>query len=259
MNVILLERTQIKDDTAVIASSDLYKHITGVLNVEVGDTLKIGVIDGNLGSAIITSINDSEITLSNINLNQPPPSKINLTVVLALPRPKVLRRLIMDMTALGVARIVLVNSYKTQKSYWQSPLLNRIDEFVKEGLQQGVDTIAPIIEFKKRFKPFIEDELPAIINTKNNVQNASLKSPSINALVAHPYTTNNFSKVMYNVIKASAKLPHVLCIGAEGGWIDYEIELLKQQGCLPVSLGKRILRTEAAVNVLCGFWLSNQT
>ena len=44
-------------------------------------------------------------------------------------------------------------------------------------------------------------------------------------------------------------------IGAEGGWIDYEIDLLAEQGCTAVNIGARILRTEAAVNVILGQWL----
>ena len=43
--------------------------------------------------------------------------------------------------------------------------------------------------------------------------------------------------------------------GAEGGWIDYEVDLLCKHGCTAVSLGQRILRTETVVNVLLGHWL----
>jgi RsmE family RNA methyltransferase len=53
----------------------------------------------------------------------------------------------------------------------------------------------------------------------------------------------------------NSALPSMVFIGAEGGWIDYEIELLAEQGCTPVNIGPRILRTEAAVNVILGQWL----
>ena len=148
-----------------------------------------------------------------------------------------LRRLIMDMTAIGVAEIILVNSYRTDKSYWQSPMLSRIDEFVTEGLQQGVDTIPPNIQLKKRFKPFVEDEL-------------SLWAKDRSLVVAHPYSPLSFNEYI-----EQAGLPQVLCIGAEGGWIDYEVGLLQDNGCQPVNIGSRILRTEAAVNALCGRYL----
>ena len=49
-------------------------------------------------------------------------------------------------------------------------------------------------------------------------------------------------------------MPKVLCIGAEGGWIEYEVELLSKHGCRAVSLGERILRTETVVSVVLGQW-----
>ena len=188
---------------------------------------------------MIENITPERIELSAVQLTSAPPPKLDVTVILALPRPKVLRRLIMDMTALGVRDIILINSYRTEKSYWQSPLLRRLDEFVTEGLQQGVDTIAPRITLQKRFKPFVEDELASWIKR--------------HAIVAHPYDAPSFSEYLQQ--SSADSLPDVLCIGAEGGWIDYEIALFAQHGCQAVSMGSRVLRTEAAVNVLLGRWL----
>ncbi|WP_230659006.1 16S rRNA (uracil(1498)-N(3))-methyltransferase [Psychrobacter sp. I-STPA10] len=219
---------------AVITDIDQVTHITHVLKSQVGDTLKIGQLQGNLGTGVITKIDASSVHLANICLTKLPPAKLDLTLILALPRPKVLRRLIMDMTAIGVKQIVLLNSVRSQKSYWQSPLLKRIDEFLIEGLQQGVDTIPPTILLRQRFKPFVEDELPAWIKNKT-------------AVIAHPQASQSFTQL----IKEQGK-PQLICVGAEGGWVDYEVALLQAQGVLTASLGERILRTEAAVNVLCG-------
>ena len=213
--------------------------MTKVLGAKVGDTLKIGQMGGNLGTAVIEDITANSIQLGNVQLNTAPPAKLDLTVILALPRPKVLRRLIMDMTALGVRDIILINSYRTQKSYWQSPMLERIDEFVLEGLQQSIDTIVPSITLQKRFKPFVEDSLASLMSNR--------------AIVAHPYSQQSFSEFLQ--LQPSRELPGIVCIGAEGGWIDYEIELLSVQGCTPVHIGSRILRTEAAVNAILGQWL----
>ncbi|HIP20340.1 MAG TPA: RsmE family RNA methyltransferase, partial [Sulfurimonas sp.] len=175
-----------------------------------------------------------------------------LTIILALPRPKVLRRLIMDMASLGVNKLIIVNGYRTQKSYWQSPLLNRIDEFVFEGLQQAIDTVPLVVEFKKRFKPFVEDDLPALLVDKK------AEGEQSHAVIAHPYATQSWKTYLEAVkCKTSTKdtMPKVLCIGAEGGWIDYEVDLLCKHGCTSVSLGERILRTETVVTVLLGHWL----
>lgn len=246
MNYILLPESDIALPYAQINDPAQITHIHKVLNLQLGDTLKIGQLGGHLGTAVINEMTPNNIQLADVQLDTAPPPKLDVIVVLALPRPKVLRRLIMDMTALGVRDIVLINSYRTQKSYWQSPLLARLDEFVLEGLQQGVDTVAPRISMQKRFKPFVEDELASLITH--------------DAIVAHPYSELSFTQYLQQhasqpALSTKAALPNVVCIGSEGGWIDYEIELLAAQGCQAVHMGSRILRTEAAVNVLLGQWL----
>ena len=239
MNCILLPVENFSANTASINALAQVDHVNNILGAKVGDTLKIGQLGGNLGTAVIEGITADSIQLCDVQLTTTPPAKLDLTVVLALPRPKVLRRLIMDMTALGVRDIILVNSYRTQKSYWQSPMLERLDEFVLEGLQQGVDTIAPRITLQKRFKPFVEDTLASLVTNQ--------------AIVAHPYAEQSFSE--FRQLDITLELPSLVCIGAEGGWIDYEIALLAAHGCTPVHIGPRILRTEAAVNVMLGQWL----
>ncbi|SFV68300.1 conserved hypothetical protein TIGR00046 [hydrothermal vent metagenome] len=239
MNCLLLPKNakSIKDKVQV-------RHIKEVLKSKVGDRLIIGEIGGNLGQATIKKITDNEIFLQEILLNKKPPKKLDLTVVLALPRPKVLRRLIMDMTSLGVNRLIIVNSCRTQKSYWQSPLLERIDEFIFEGLQQAVDTVPLVVEFKKRFKPFVEDEFSALLTGEEEAH----------AIIAHPYALQSWKSYL-SENNTQISMPKVLCIGAEGGWVAYEVELLCKYGCHAVSLGERILRTETVVSVLLGHWL----
>jgi len=244
LNCILLPKNakRIRDEQQVT-------HIKEVLKSKVGDSITIGEMGGNIGKATIVQINTKEVLLSDVTLDKKPPAKLDLTVILALPRPKVLRRLIMDMTSLGVNKLIIVNSYRTQKSYWQSPLLNRIDEFVFEGLQQAIDTVPLEVELQKRFKPFVEDDFPALKEQGD-------------AVIAHPYATQSW-KAYLDALKSKSShenshknvMPKVLCIGAEGGWIDYEVQLLCKHGCTSVSLGARILRTETVVNVLLGQWL----
>ena len=238
MNCILLPK-----NFKTINNLEQVKHIKDVLKSKVGDSLTIGEIGGNIGRATISKITDKEVFLEDITLNKKPPKKLDLTIVLALPRPKVLRRLIMDMASLGVDRLIIVNSYRTQKSYWQSPLLERIDEFIFEGLQQAIDTKPLKVELKKRFKPFVEDEFPLLLKESQS------------AAVAHPYAEQSWKMYLKEIKKNNKdKMPKVLCIGAEGGWIDYEVELLCKHGCKAVSLGDRILRTETVVSVLLGQW-----
>lgn len=237
MNIILLSDHEfITADSAVIHNQSTIVHLKTVLNAHHGDFIKLGKLGGDMGHGRIAHMDENQVVLSEITLTKSPPCKLNLVVILALPRPKVLRRLVMDMTAAGVRHMVFINSYRTDKSYWSSPLLSRLDEFVIEGLQQGIDTIPPQITLAKRFKPFVQDDLPSLIGDGG-------------AIVAHPYAEEYFGKLTQN------QLPQVLVVGAEGGFIPYEIQLLGSVGVQAASLGKRILRTEAAVNALLGRWL----
>lgn len=237
MNIILLDDANfITDSMAVIEDQAVIRHLQSVLKAQTGDVLKLGKLGDRIGQGKVIELSHRHAILSDITLTASPPNKLNLTVILALPRPKVLRRLIMDMTAMGVDHIVLINSYRTDKSYWSSPLLSRLDEFVLEGLQQGVDTMPPKITLAKRFKPFVQDDLPSLIGDGS-------------AIVAHPYAKDRFGQLIQQ------RLPQVLVVGAEGGFIPYEIELLSSVGVQAASLGDRILRTEAAVNALLGRWL----
>lgn len=237
MNVLLLPNADIDNDIAIIQNPAQIGHIHTVLKSQIGDYLKIGELNGNLGIGQIDKIFADKIILKNVQLTTPPPPKLNLTIILALPRPKVARRLILDMASFGVNRIILINSIATEKSYWQSPLItdDKLQSYVLEGLQQGVDTVLPSIQKAVRFKPFVEDELPKLSGHK---------------VVAHPYADTHFK----NHIQING-LPSVLIIGAERGFVPYEIELLAKNGVTAAAFGKRILRTEAVVGALVGHWL----
>ena len=231
MNLLLLSPEHIVDAQATLTDPRQLKHIHEHLKLNIGDSIKVGVRNGLKGTAQVAAITEKMLTLDHLVLTESPPPKLPLTLVIALPRPKVLRRLIMDAVTLGAERIILIHSYRVEKSYWQSPLLQQIDAYIQLGLEQAGDTVWPTVALKKRFRPFVEDELPMLCQDKL-------------ALVAHPYAAQ--------VCPAQINQPCVLVIGCEGGFIPFEIELLAQNGCLPVSLGARILRTETAVAYLIG-------
>lgn len=232
MNIVLLDANQdCSSDIWSIEDQRQIKHLNQHLQLKAGDTLKVGVRDGQRYLTEVQSITAQQIMLRPIQAENVP-NKVPVHLILALPRPKVLRRMIMDAVTLGVERISLIHSYRVDKSYWQSPFLQQLDDYVTLGLEQAGDTIVPEIQLYKRFKPFVEDVLPTLISEQRP------------AYVAHPY--------------AEQSMPHAiahgcnLIVGPEGGFIPYEIELLKKNGCQAMSLGNRILRTETAVSNILG-------
>jgi len=227
MNLILVDQNDFMDKNTVILKDRRLNHIRKILKSVPGDCLEVGMINGKIGKAEVTEITEKKIELK-INLEQEPPKPLDLTLILAMPRPIVLNRLLMTVTSLGVKSIFLFHSNQVEKSYWNSPVLDpksMREQFIL-GLEQAKDTVLPTINLRKKFKPFVEDELPRIIK-------------GTKALVAHP------AGHPHPVFLENS--PVTLMIGPEGGFIPYEMDALQQQGFQTFSLGERILKVETAV------------
>ncbi|MDB5982677.1 MAG: rRNA methyltransferase [Pseudomonas sp.] len=230
MNLLLLEDADFISADRVILRDRRLTHMQEVHRSQVGDSLRVGRIGGLLGSAELLRLEDHEAELQ-ISLDRPPPAKLPLTLVLALPRPKMLRRVFQTVATMGVPRVILVNSYRVEKSFWQTPFLEpeAIREQLILGLEQARDSVLPEIIIEKRFKPFVEDRLPQVVE-------------GTLGLVGHPGD--------YPACPRNLDQPVTLAIGPEGGWIPYEVDLLNKAGLQPVQLGERILRVETAVAAL---------
>ena len=230
MNLLLLEDSDfINSDTAILQGRRL-QHLRAVQRVEPGDTLRVGLLDGLMGEGRITTLDEQQAELS-IRLETSAPAKLPITLLLALPRPKMLKRVLQTISAMGVPRLILLNSYRVEKSFWQTPFLSpeAIREQLLLGLEQARDTVLPEIIIEKRFKPFVEDRLPDL-------------AAGTLGLTGHPGD--------YPACPRAVTQPVTLAIGPEGGWIPYEVALLEKAGLLPVQLGERILRVENAVPAL---------
>ncbi|WP_137886289.1 16S rRNA (uracil(1498)-N(3))-methyltransferase [Pseudomonas sp. 2FE] len=230
MNLLLLEDADFVAADRVILQGRRLKHLQEVHRAESGDNLRVGRLNGLMGRGQLLRLEAQEAELQ-ISLDQPPPAKLPLTLLLALPRPKMLRRVLQTVASMGVPRLILLNSYRVEKSFWQTPFLEpaAIHEQLILGLEQARDTVLPQVLIEKRFKPFVEDRLP------------QLAAGSL-GLVGHPGD--------YPSCPRAVEQPVTLAIGPEGGWIPYEVEKLHAAGLQPVQLGERILRVETAVTAL---------
>ncbi|TDV66100.1 16S rRNA (uracil(1498)-N(3))-methyltransferase [Pseudomonas sp. LP_7_YM] len=230
MNLLLLEEADFISADRVVLRDRRLKHLQEVHRAEIGDCLRVGRVGGLLGSAELLRLEGREAELC-VTFDRPPPSKLPLTLILALPRPKMLRRVFQTIATMGVPKVILINSYRVEKSFWQTPFLEpaAIREQLILGLEQARDSVLPDIIIEKRFKPFVEDRLPAIVE-------------GTLGLVGHPGGFPACPRVVGQ--------PVTLAIGPEGGWIPYEVDLLRESGLAPVQLGERILRVETAVTAL---------
>jgi len=232
MNLILLFEEDFIGDQRVRLCARRREHVQTVHRAELGDQLAVGLLNGAIGTGEVV-LNKPDTLELQVDLQQPPPPALPLTLLLALPRPKMLKRVLQTVTAMGVKKLILINSYRVEKSYWQTPILQaeNLRQQLVLGLEQAKDTQLPEVILRKRFKPFVEDELPALVGDSR-------------ALVAHPNTLNACPRHINSAT--------TLAIGPEGGFIEYEIEKLAEVGFEAVHLGPRILRVENAVPAILG-------
>lgn len=230
MNLLLLENADFIAADRVVLRDRRLIHLHEVHRASEGDSLRVGRLGGLMGEGRILHLAPDEAELE-VHVEQPPPAKLPITLLLALPRPKMLKRTLQTVATMGVSRLVLLNSYRVEKSFWQTPFLEpvAIREQLILGLEQARDTVLPEVVIEKRFKPFVEDRLPQLAD-------------GTLGLVGHPGD--------FPTCPRAVTQPVTLAIGPEGGWIPYEVEKLTEAGLAPVQLGDRILRVETAVSAL---------
>lgn len=232
MNHFVLEPAELIDGAVRIVGRRLI-HAREVLHARAGATVKVGLLGGQRGHAEVIEAT-KEVLVLKVVLDEPPPPRANVDLVLAMPRPKQLKRVLAAAASMGVNRIVLLNAAKVEKSYFDSKVLDAafLAHLIRLGLEQGRDTVPPELLVRERFKPFVEDELDAFCGS-------SLR------LLAHGEAA---SPMRPRSVGARA----VIAVGPEGGWTEYELGALQAQKFTPVSLGSRPLRVEVAVPALIG-------
>ena len=229
---MLFDAAELGADRRLTLRGRRLAHLRQVLKVAAGDQLRVGEIDGDCGVATVEAICDSQAQLS-VSLQAPPPEPLPVVVVLALPRPKMLRRVLRGIAEVGIKELHLIHSYRVEKSYWQSPLLNpaTLREYLIAGLEQARDTRLPRLLLHRRFRPFAEDRLPGLLEGRTGL----LADPAAST----PYPARPAPQTL-------------LVIGPEGGFIQFETALFQDVGCKSVSLGPRCLRVETALHCALG-------
>ena len=226
MNLLLLAPSQLASDGVATLDERQRRHVRRVLGKSIGDTLVVGELGGRVGEGVIEALSEGQGRV-RCTFDRDPPAPSRVTLVLALPRPPMLRRVLGHVTAMGVKRIALVGANRVEKSFWDSHSLATaaIDEQLRLGLEQAGDTVLPQVSLHRRFRPFVEDELPTWPAARHR-------------FVADAGPTANEAPPDGSVLVA---------IGPEGGWVDFERERWADAGLSTFSLGPRPLRVETAV------------
>ena len=238
MNIILVEKLEIQGGRVLLADRRA-KHLIKVLQVQAGDTVRVGIIDGPKGHGKVVALCakypfqvELEVQFAEEMAEKPP-----IDLLLALPRPIMLKRIFSQAAALGVGTIFITHAQRVEKSFWSATLLNE-EEYrphLLQGLEQAVATKVPEVSVHERFKPFIEDVLPGRINEYSHL------------LIAHP---GSLATLKTLIPERPGRI--LLAVGPEGGWIDYEIDRFVECGFKSFSMGERILKVDTAVVALHG-------
>ncbi len=230
MNIVLVMPDECDVDRQVTLTDRRFVHIREVLRLKLGDGLRVGVLGGGRFYAEVVDLGVVDCRLKLGEAIDPLPEP-NIDLLLALPRPKCLRRLWPQIVAMGVGRIYLVNAEKVERNYWGSHLLDPAEylPLVVEGLEQAGDTRIPAITVSRRLKPLVEDEL-------GSAYSEGCK------LVAHPHRCCG-DAARPDFSGASRIL---VAVGPEGGWSDYELGMFDVTGFRRFGIGGRTLRTDTA-------------
>lgn len=238
MNLILIFDSDFIDSHTARLSGRRFLHIRDVLKAQPGQDLSVGKLDSLTGTGRVVLLACDAVVLE-VCLNQKPPEPLALTLIVGLPRPPAVKRVLFFAAMLGIKKIIILNFRRVEKSLWRSSVLqpDAIRDMLILGLEQAKDTRMPEVALEKRFKPFVEDQLPSLVK-------GSL------GLVADPGSLERLGDEGDCPLPAPSSV--ILVIGPEGGIIDYEMALLKKAGCKAVNLGARILRIEAVVPFVVG-------
>ena len=230
MNLLLIEPDEVDGARARITGPRA-EHARAVLGVVVGRRLRVGVVGGPLGEGEVVAVDASAVELV-LTLEATVPPRPTLDVVLAVPRPKTLAKLVPDLVSMGIDRLFLIRTWKVEKPYLESPLLTPAGylPLLRAGALQGRLTHRPEVHVAPLFRPWIEDEAPQLF------ARAGVR------WVLHPTALRTPASV--GPLPAAERA--VVAIGPEAGFVDFEVERFAAAGFTPLSLGDRPLRVEVA-------------
>ncbi len=232
MNIIVLEKSDHQQFDRYVVNDFRLEHIRDILRAAPGKTLEVGLVNGPLGMATVETIDKTKAVLNCEFRSEVEEAGAAVDIICALPRPQTLKKVLHSAAAMGVVSIHFIRSNRVEKSYFDSPLLEerKYRKYLIEGLAQGKRTKMPKVVFYDRFKPFFEDTLPNLI------------TPDTRKLL---FDLDAGSNLLQAEIRAGQSV--VLALGPEGGWVPFEIELMKGCGFEPVILGPWTLRVENAL------------
>jgi len=236
MNLLLLNQRNLGPGMRFKVEGQKASYLLKTRRVQLGDLVPIGLVNGPSGVAGVTSLASDSLELEVLDLadTQAVPST---SLILALPRPQILKKVLFAAAQLGTYRILLTGASRVQKSYFQSSLLEekRYQEFLILGLEQAKRTHLPEVSLYSGLSKLFQKEHEWLANAHSKC-------------VASTTAAEKLSVHIWPIPRAG----RVIAIGPEGGWEASELSQFQEHEFTPVSLGLSPLRVEVALVYLWG-------
>ncbi len=228
MNFYFARSGQVDDRCSIaMPRDDRFDRLSAAVAVGTGASFRVAVEGLGRGIATIRSC-AGEAVKADFELISGSENVPEIDVLLALPRPKVLRRLIPRITAMGISSLTLLNACGVKREYFATHWLRdeSIAELVMLGLEQGGACRYPAIRVEKQLKPFLMDGV------------AEMRG-SAELLLASPDGSKS--------LPVSAGAGRVIvAIGPETGWTDFELGLFADVGFMSYRLCEEHLPCDVA-------------
>ncbi|MGA7305275.1 MAG: RsmE family RNA methyltransferase [Rhodothermales bacterium] len=233
MNLILLDSEDL--DVVLPLTDPRAVHIMKVLRRSTGDSFDVGLIDGRTGKGRIDRVDGQSLRIF-VRWTGEGADLYPITMILGMPRPQTARRLLREMTAMGVSRLLFCETDRSDPGYASSSLWTsgEFERHLKTGAEQAFNPRLPDLH---RFNSLAE----ALDSINSDGDRLALDNYEA------PLRLSSWKPSMDSA---------VLSLGAERGWSAAERTLLLDAGFSFYHLGARVLRIETAATAAVAIALS---
>jgi len=220
----------LKQDSFILTAEEA-KHISKSMRLKEGDNIWITDGKGTRAKAVLTSVRkdccEVEIT-ERCFVEQSHSNRFHL-VVAPTKNPDRMEWMVEKAVEIGVSQITFVICERSERKHIE---LNRLHRIAVAALKQSQGVWLPEI-IVVPFSQFIKESV-------------HFNADKCIACCDETVQTTHISEIQYGNREV------VFLIGPEGDFTPKEVELAMKQGFQPITLGKKILRTEtAALFVAC--------
>jgi len=235
LNLFILTEDDRAEGDVFVVGGDRLRHVVGVLRASVGDRLEVGLVDGPVGEAIVRAIEKERIVLECEWFGDVDDAGPVIDIVCALPRPQTFKKVLQVSATMGARRVHFVSANRVEKCFFSASVVQpeRIRYYLEKGLSQGKRTRLPKVSINPRFRCFFEEVFPRL---ESEEEGRFVK------LVADVECERYLNG---SLLEGAERI--IIAIGPEGGWVPFELEIMRSQGFEKFKLGDWPLRVENAL------------